>query len=124
MIAGLGSTLIVGLLLGAARVPSSLSIYERSSGLRIAFIRGLRDGLLFGVFTGFKYGGLAVIQHFILRFVLHLSNHVPWNYARFLDYATERIFLRKVGGGYIFVHRMLQEYFASLAETTTKEIAQ
>jgi hypothetical protein len=32
----------------------------------------------------------------------------------FLDYATERIFLRKVGGGYIFIHRMPLEYFAGL----------
>jgi hypothetical protein len=28
--------------------------------------------------------------------------------------STERIFLRKVGGGYIFVHRLLMEHFASL----------
>jgi hypothetical protein len=28
----------------------------------------------------------------------------------------ERLFLRKVGGGYIFTHRMLLEYFASLPE--------
>ena len=34
----------------------------------------------------------------------------------FLDYADERIFLRKVGGGYVFVHRMLMEYFASVAD--------
>jgi hypothetical protein len=27
---------------------------------------------------------------------------------------VERIFLRKVGGGYIFVHRLLMEHFASL----------
>jgi hypothetical protein len=33
---------------------------------------------------------------------------------RFLDYAAERILLRKVGGGYIFVHRLLLEYFALL----------
>ena len=39
---------------------------------------------------------------------------MPWNYPRFLDYATERILLRKVGGGYIFVHRLLLEYFAAL----------
>ncbi len=39
---------------------------------------------------------------------------MPWNYARFLDYAAERILLRKVGGGYIFIHRLLMEYFASL----------
>jgi len=28
-----------------------------------------------------------------------------------LDYAADRIFLQKVGGGYIFIHRMLMEYF-------------
>jgi hypothetical protein len=32
----------------------------------------------------------------------------------FLDEAAERLLLRKVGGGYIFVHRLLLEYFASL----------
>jgi hypothetical protein len=38
----------------------------------------------------------------------------PLNLVRFLDHAISRILLRKVGGGYIFVHRMLLEYFASL----------
>jgi len=38
----------------------------------------------------------------------------PLHYVHFLDYAAGRIFLRKVGGGYIFVHRLLLEYFASL----------
>jgi hypothetical protein len=42
--------------------------------------------------------------------------YAPFQYVRFLDYAAERIFLRKVGGGYIFVHRMLLEYFASIGE--------
>jgi hypothetical protein len=35
------------------------------------------------------------------------------HYVRFLDYAAERIFLRKVGG-HIFIHRMLLECSASL----------
>ena len=40
---------------------------------------------------------------------------MPWNYARFLDYAAEELnFLQKVGGGYIFVHRYLLEYFAAM----------
>jgi hypothetical protein len=39
---------------------------------------------------------------------------MPWNYARFLDHASEHMFLRKVGGGYIFVHRLLLEHFAAL----------
>jgi hypothetical protein len=36
------------------------------------------------------------------------------NTVGFLDYAAKRIFLHKVGGGYIFVHRLLQDYFAGL----------
>ncbi len=66
-------------------------------------------GLLFGVAAG---GGEACIKHFILRSILYSNGFIPWNYARFLDYATERIFLQKVGGGYIFVHRSLLEHFA------------
>ncbi|MBI1878752.1 MAG: hypothetical protein HYR94_11110 [Chloroflexi bacterium] len=54
------------------------------------------------------------MKHFILRFVLYCGGVMPWNLTGFLDYAAERIFLRKVGGGYIFVHRYLMEYFASL----------
>jgi hypothetical protein len=40
----------------------------------------------------------------------------PWRYACFLDYAAGLVFLRRVGGGYIFLHRQLQGYFASLSE--------
>lgn len=35
----------------------------------------------------------------------------------FLDYAAERILLRKVGGGYILLHRLMLDYFAA-NETT------
>jgi len=35
-------------------------------------------------------------------------------YARFLRYCCDRIFLQKVGGGYIFIHRLLLKHFASL----------
>ena len=49
-------------------------------------------------------------------FLLWHSGQLPWNLPRFLDYAAERILLRKVGGGYIFIHRLLLDYFASLDE--------
>jgi hypothetical protein len=75
---------------------------------------GLLVGLLVGVFFGLGLGGLAFIEHYSLRVIIYRSGYIPWNYARFLDYAAERIFLRKVGGGYIFVHRLLMDYFASL----------
>lgn len=46
--------------------------------------------------------------------MLWRNGSAPLHYARFLEYAADHIFLRKVGGGYIFVHRLLLEYFASL----------
>ncbi len=60
--------------------------------------------------------GRPVIQHFSLRLVLYITGKIPWNYARFLDYATERTILQRVGGGYRFIHRLLQEHFASLGK--------
>ena len=70
--------------------------------------------MLAGVLVGLLKGGLASFRHYVLRFLLWRSKSIPWNYSRFLDFAAEHILLRKVGGGYIFVHRLLLEYFASL----------
>ena len=68
-------------------------------------------GLSFGLALG---GGEACIKHGTLRLILFCQGRIPWNYARFLDYAADRIFLQKVGGGYIFVHRLLLEHFATV----------
>lgn len=75
---------------------------------------GLILGPVIGVVSGLRSGGIACIQHLVLRWLFWETNAMPWNYTRFLDYSTEHVLLRKVGGGYIFVHRLLLEYFASL----------
>jgi class 3 adenylate cyclase len=82
-------------------------------GLTFALSVGLSTALLGALINGQSLG-LICIQHFTLRLALWWNGYVPWNYTRFLDYATERIFLQKVGGGYIFIHRLLLEHFASL----------
>jgi hypothetical protein len=71
-----------------------------------------------GLVAGLLMGGLACERHYVLRVLLWRSGAIPWNYARFLDFASESILLRKVGGGYIFLHRLLLDYFANL-ETET-----
>lgn len=75
---------------------------------------GLGFGLLIGMIAGLKNGGFAYLKHYVLRVLLWRNDYAPWNYIRFLDYAAERVFLRKVGGGYVFTHRLLMEYFATL----------
>jgi predicted NACHT family NTPase len=66
--------------------------------------------LIFGLVAG----GDACIQHFTLRLILYRNGYIPWNYARFLDYCTERLFLQRVGGRYRFIHKLLQDHFAEM----------
>ncbi len=73
-------------------------------------------GVFYGAFLGLLMGGSACIVHISLRSTFCLHNAMPWNYARFLDYAVDRIFLQRVGGGYIFIHRLLMEHFAAMLE--------
>ncbi len=73
----------------------------------------LISGLFFGLASGLINGGIACIQHFSLRLILYSDGHIPWNYARFLDYATNRLFLQRVGGGYRFMHDLLRQHFAA-----------
>ncbi len=61
------------------------------------------------------WGGLLRLRHYVLRLVLWLTRSAPLNYVRFLDASADRLFLHKVGGGYIFTHRLLLEYFATSA---------
>ncbi len=61
-------------------------------------------------------GGYICIQHITLRLILYFNGNIPWNYAHFLDYCTERQFLQRVGGRYRFIHRFLQEHFAEMPD--------
>ena len=63
-----------------------------------------------------RNGGFVYLQHYIPRFLLWRNDYAPLNYVRFLDYGAERVFPRKVGGDYIFAHRLLMEYFADIGE--------
>ncbi|GAC1632748.1 MAG: hypothetical protein NVS4B9_25110 [Ktedonobacteraceae bacterium] len=73
-------------------------------------------GPLISLVSALRAGGMACIQHVVLRWLLWKDGALPWNYPRFLDHAAEHILLQKVGGGYMFVHRFLLEYFASLPD--------
>jgi eukaryotic-like serine/threonine-protein kinase len=73
-----------------------------------------------GVVVGLNRGGSAVIKHYSLRLILWLNGYTPLKFIKFLDQCAKLIFLKKVGGGYIFVHRMLLDYFADLNTQSTK----
>jgi hypothetical protein len=98
---------ILGLLLG-------IFSQNKSRPFHSAFLLTPLVMLLIGLITGLLTGGLTGIQHFVLLWLLRRRKNIPRRLVPFLDYATEHIFLRKVGGGYIFIHRLLLDYFATL----------
>ncbi|MFN6565247.1 MAG: NACHT domain-containing protein [Nostoc sp. ChiSLP01] len=74
----------------------------------------LVSGLLVALLVGIPRSGTPVIKHFSLRLILYFNGYIPWNYARFLDYCTERMLLQRVGGRYRFIHKLLQDHFAQM----------
>jgi len=113
MFIGLGFGPLMGLLVGLFNGLSYGSWWTALS-IGLAFLVGLGT-IAFGI-----YGGVDVIYHYALRVILWYRGHIPFIYFRFLNYATERIFLQRVGGGYIFIHRLLLEHFAAM-ETPSNE---
>jgi serine/threonine protein kinase/DNA polymerase III delta prime subunit len=79
--------------------------------LMLAAVYGVRLSRI-PVQLALNKGGIFCIQHYLTRSLLWLNGIAPLKYTRFLDYATDCVFLRKVGGGYIFIHRLLMEHFA------------
>ena len=81
---------------------------------------GVFVGLLLAPIFGLEKGGGFWIRHWLTRFLLWRRGSAPLRYLRFLNYACECVFLRRIGGGYVFVHRMLLEHFASQPILTKK----
>lgn len=73
---------------------------------------GLIAFLAVGVPMALIYGGDAWLQHYRVRAALVIAGAAPWDYEAFLEAMTQRLLLRRVGSGYIFMHQMLRDYLA------------
>ena len=111
VVGGLVSGLVVGLFFGLVGGPLHGLFFGLVGGVSFGLFFGLVGGVSFGLFVG----GKAYLQHYCLRYLLWRSGAMPWHYVRFLEEATERILLQRVGGGYRFIHPLFLDYFASLA---------
>ena len=109
MITGVGTAVSLGL---GGLIANSLSMPLAWQNF-LPFLVGV--SLYLGISAGLAYGGLAAWQHQQLSRVLSQQKLAPANLIHFLDYAAERNLLRKVGGGYMFVHLLLLDYFRETA---------
>ena len=95
LLAGLGAGSLTGIL---AELFKRLGLGHGAGG-RPVQLYGLFIGLLFGLGVGLRFGGFASLQHFVLRLLLYCNGSAPLTYVKLLDYAAERISLRKVDSG-------------------------
>lgn len=95
----------------------SFLLYGLVFGLAFGLLSGLKNGLiqgsLFGLLLGLVNGGGICLQHYALRYILWRRGSIPWHYVSFLEEASGRILLQKVGGGYRFIHPLFLDFFAS-----------
>lgn len=94
------AALLVALPLGA------LTWLLRSAGAAIL------TGLLAGMVVFPLFGGSSVGKHYFVRLLLAYRKVVPLQLPAFLDHACRLALMRRVGGGFMFIHRLLQTYFA------------
>jgi hypothetical protein len=121
-----------------AEMIGQILMYPSNKRIRISMKDGLLDGLTVGLLTGLFFllaggpligllsglltglflwvgGGLdRVLYHYFLRFWLWRCHLFPLKAVPFLEDATARVLLRRIGGGYSFTHRLLLDYFADM----------
>ncbi|MEA3275575.1 MAG: NACHT domain-containing protein [Pseudomonadota bacterium] len=109
-----------GLMLGLLAGGATAALLDPASGASLGLILGLCTGLAAMLW----YGGLALIRHYVLRGVLVAGGYTPLRYVPFLDRACDLIFLRRVGGGYQFVHDLIRRHFARHAAASKESSKQ
>lgn len=69
--------------------------------------------VLFPLVVFFILGGHALLQALVARSLLALTGQLPWRFNRFIDHASRRRLLTRVGGGVMFFHRSLLNHLKS-----------
>ena len=103
---------IIGIPYGLFNVAAAAVVVQMlpspSDWLRLGIGAGVSFGLLAGLLPG-----AACIQHVVLRTVLWANGALPLRFVAFLDFATQRRLLQRVGGRYRFIHVLLRDYLGA-----------
>lgn len=105
---GLAYVLIIGPIYGSL-FPSMLDAYP---GINVSVMLGVTLGTVVGTSFGLVYGGAAIVLHGCYRLTLWLTSPMPLRLIGWLDDMTKRGLMRRIGGGYMFMHATLLESLA------------
>jgi DNA polymerase III delta prime subunit len=81
---------------------------------RLVLQSTLRIGGLVALLAALFLGGLFAMQHYTTRLFLWMERLLPLMAVRFLNEATERLFLIRHGGSYEFLHSTFRDYMAEI----------
>ncbi len=95
-------------------VPTGFTI--RRLGMQPSGSQVLVAAAVCGAYAFLWYGGLEILKHLTLRFMLWRAGILPWRLTPFIELSAHSGVLRHAEGGTIFRHRLLLEHFAADAE--------
>lgn len=120
LVVGFMTTLIASILSAGVVVLVLTNIPKTGNELFFYLVAGfvseLLVGGLAGMIVGLRSGLFAALRYVLLRFWLASGDTFPQQPMAFLNNACERALLKRVGGTYRFIHRLVLEYFADLEQ--------
>jgi hypothetical protein len=116
LLVALPTSLVIAPLLAYVALPHLAGRFvELRGALRDSGALTVRIAVAFGSPMLLGYGGAAAMMHAVVRAMLALRTPLPLRLVTFLDHAVASGLLRRVGGGYLFLHRTLLDHFAASA---------
>lgn len=89
-----------------------------------AILTGLALGLYFGLGRAFQLGWSACIRYWNIRYALTQNKVAPLRYKRFLHDAEQRILLQRIGSGFAFPHRLIQEHLNTAPDAVLQRLSE
>ena len=86
-------------------------------GVELAIVRAITWGPAAGLLWGLATGLGAVLQYWGSRIALWRDGRLPLRLIRWLEYAVHLRVLYRAGGGYVFIHRTLQDALSGVQPT-------
>jgi hypothetical protein len=108
MLVGVGAFVVLGGVAGGLvlLIAHDPDVGELALSVAVAF------GFQLALVIAMTYGLGSALQHWLLRILLWQTRVLPLRLGKFLDYAVSlKLLYRSGGGGYTFVHGLLQDHF-------------
>ena len=99
--------------LAVAAVLLTLLAFASTARPTAAGLTAVLLAALYALSRAFRYGGLALLQHWTIRAVLAASGATPYRYRQFLHDAEQSILLHRTTSGFSFPHGLLQSHMAT-----------